>query len=535
MPSVPQPRLPQNDAYEGSVVAGKLTPRFVWEASTVEVGEVRYELQYATDREFTAGLVTVEVAEPRHQPAAALAVATTPPVGRRYYWRVRACAGEKCSEYSRPWWVNLGRSIKDFNGDGYDDVLVGAHAPTGLGSITGKAFAYYGGPGTTFNAVADGMLYSTDPLGWAGYSVSSAGDFNGDGFADVIIGMPKSDNGEVDSGQTFLVYGKAGSTLGSVVDIYFLGSTEAGALFGRSVSSAGDVNGDGYSDVIVGAPGGTIADAYLYLGSANPILENKIMAPSASIKSARTASFFGDNVSGIGDLNGDGFADISMSASGYLASDVSEVCASEIYLGAADFDVEKDGDIMGATNEKCSLRAGKSGDLNGDGFSDVIAKINGRSEGMRIFLGGKTIPKSADMTFAVAVGNRSREVAGVGDVNGDGADDVACAENITSTNPFTAKITVYLGRLGAERSVLAESPAAVIPSPIPGGTFGWSIGAAGDVNGDSFDDFVTGQQDFNSTGRALVYFGNGGATLDMSADGAMSSGEEPAFFGFSVH
>jgi hypothetical protein len=535
IPTVPQLRMPQNDAYEGSVVTGRLQPRFVWEPSKVAEGELRYELQYAADRGFTVGSVEVKTGEVSHRPLAPLAVSTTPPVGRRYYWRVRACAGEKCSAYSRPWWVNLGRSIKDFNGDGYDDVLVGAHAPVPTDGLTGKAFVYYGGVGTTFNSVADGVLFSTDPLGWVGYSVSSAGDFNGDGFADVLVGMPKSDNGGVDTGQVFLLYGGAGVMLGSVVDIYLLGSAEAGARFGWSVSSAGDVNGDGYSDVVIGAPGGQLADAYLYLGSANPPLVSKILEPSALIKSARTAAF-GVSVSGAGDLNGDGFADVLMSATDYMGGDFSEVCASEIYLGAEVINVEKDGDITGAANEQCSLRAIKAGDLNGDGFSDVVARISGRSQGMRIFLGGMELPKAADMTFSAPAGNRSKEIAGVGDVNGDGADDVAFTELITSTRPYTSKISVYLGKLDAKSTVLTQTPAAVIPNGSVGSSdlFGWSISAAGDVNGDSFDDFVTGQQDVNGTGRALVYFGNGGATLDMTPDGTLSSGENIAFFGYSV-
>lgn len=534
IPTVPKLRMPQNGAYEGSVVTGKLQPRFVWEPSAVEAGEVRYELQYATDRNFTVGLVEVDTAEVSHRPLTPLAVSTTPPVGRRYFWRVRACAGEKCSEYSRPWWVNLGRSTKDFNGDGYDDVLVGAHAPVPTDGLTGKAFVYYGGPGATFNSVADGVLFSTDPLGWVGYSVSPAGDFNGDGFADVLVGMPKSDNGRVDTGQVFLLYGGAEGMLGSIVDIYLLGSSEAGARFGWSVSSAGDVNGDGYSDVIIGAPGGQLADAYLYLGSANPPLVNKILEPSALIKSPRTAGF-GESVSGAGDVNGDGFADLLMNATGYMGGDSSETCASEIYLGAEVFDVEKDGDIMGAANEKCDLRALGAGDINADGFSDVVASITGRSQGMRIFLGG-TVPGTLDMTFTVPAGSVSKEIAGVGDINGDGANDVAFTERDNSANPASSKISVYLGKLGAKSNVLAQTPAAVLANVSVGSSalFGWSVSAAGDVNGDSFDDLVTGQQDVNGTGRALVYFGNGGATLDMTPDGTLSSGENIAFFGYSV-
>jgi hypothetical protein len=126
VPTVPKLRLPQNNAHVGSVVLHRLQPQFVWEPSSVEMGEIsHYVLQYSSDLHFERDVVSTEVTATSYQPSVPLDVSTTPPVGRRYYWRVRACAGEYCSESSPTWWINVGRSDKDYNGDGYDDVLRG--------------------------------------------------------------------------------------------------------------------------------------------------------------------------------------------------------------------------------------------------------------------------------------------------------------------------------------------------------------------------------------------------------------------------
>jgi FG-GAP-like repeat len=173
---------PKNDAYLGSVVTGRLQPKFVWEPSVVADGEIGYELQYSSDIEFTADVVKIQTSQLSYQPDKALDVSAIPPVGRRYFWRVRACVGDSCSTYSRAWWVNLGRSVKDFNGDGYDDVIVGSHTSLNENGSPGRAFVYLGGSGNAFNAIADATLADQASESWFGYSVGSAGDFNGDGF-----------------------------------------------------------------------------------------------------------------------------------------------------------------------------------------------------------------------------------------------------------------------------------------------------------------------------------------------------------------
>src|SRR6185503_12648564 len=146
-----------------------------------------------------------------------------------------------------------------------------------------------------------------------GNSVASAGDVNGDGYGDVIVGMENYDNSQVNEGRA-LVY--LGGTVGpTTTAAWSAESNEGSSHFGRSVASAGDVNGDGYGDVIVGAPDhGTplhnAGAAYVYLGSATGLA----LDPAWMVKGDRPEARFGYSVASAGDVNGDGYGDIIVGA-----------------------------------------------------------------------------------------------------------------------------------------------------------------------------------------------------------------------------
>ncbi len=138
----------------------------------------------------------------------------------------------------------------DVNGDGYSDVIVGARLYDNGETDEGIAFVYYGsasGLSTTANWTAESNQVGAQ----FGYSVSTAGDVNGDGYSDVIVGANLYDNGQTNEGAVFVYYGSASGL--STTANWTAESDQVNAQFGFSVSTAGDVNGDGYSDVIVGA------------------------------------------------------------------------------------------------------------------------------------------------------------------------------------------------------------------------------------------------------------------------------------------
>src|SRR5262249_27141223 len=186
----------------------------------------------------------------------------------------------------------------DVNGDGFDDVLVGAYTFDNGQMDEGRAFLYMGS--ATGLASTPAWTAESDQAGaWFGRSVATAGDVNGDGFSDVIVGAPLYTNGESSEGRAFLYLGSAGGL--SSTPAWTAEANQAGAQFGFSVATAGDVNGDGRSDVIIGAPHYTNGEtqegsAFVYEGSASGLNSS----PVWTAESNQAFSDFGYSVSTAG-------------------------------------------------------------------------------------------------------------------------------------------------------------------------------------------------------------------------------------------
>ena len=191
----------------------------------------------------------------------------------------------------------------DVNGDGYDDIIV--PSPT-YNSSMGKAGIYFGG--ATMNNTADVILTGPATNYQFGVSVASAGDVNGDGYCDVIVG---SDLYSSFTGRAFIFYG--GSVMNSTPDFIMTGEG-VNNRFSFSAASAGDVNGDGYSDIIVGAYGysSNTGKAYLYMYGMSGNLYSDLLMTGETI-----SNLFGYSVASAGDVNGDGNCDLIIGAPGY--------------------------------------------------------------------------------------------------------------------------------------------------------------------------------------------------------------------------
>ncbi|MCP4387715.1 MAG: hypothetical protein GY802_05435, partial [Gammaproteobacteria bacterium] len=171
-------------------------------------------------------------------------------------------------------------TLFDFNGDGFDDLIVGAPLADDGGIESGSAYVYFGStsPSSTMNASdADIQLIGADAGDRFGISVASAGDVNNDGFDDFIVGAPLADDGGETSGSAYVFFGSTSpsSTMdASDAGMQLIGG-DAHDRFGRSVASAGDVNNDGLGDIIVGAHGADdggadSGSAYVFFGSTSP-------------------------------------------------------------------------------------------------------------------------------------------------------------------------------------------------------------------------------------------------------------------------
>jgi hypothetical protein len=307
-------------------------------------------------------------------------------------------------------------SAGDVNGDGYADVIVGSSAYDSGLNDEGAAFVFLGSASGIANgnpSTAHARFEGEQASSQFGASVASAGDVNGDGFADVIVGAGSYDNGQNDEGLAWIFLGSAsGLTSGNVSIAHAqLEGNQAGMRFGWSVASAGDVNGDGFADVIVGAPfwentvGGQVDEgaAFVFLGSASGVAYGTPTNAHAQLEANRSSSSFGWSVASAGDVDGDGYADVVVGAPAYDNPTGNEGVAY-VFLGSASGVAHGNPTTALAQIESDQIDAllgesvASAGDVNGDGFADVIA-------GARRYSGGQTGEGGA----FVLEGNRNRD------------------------------------------------------------------------------------------------------------------------------
>jgi hypothetical protein len=393
----------------------------------------------------------------------------------------------------------------DVDGDGFDDVIVGACCYATPEHNAGRAFVFHGGT----NGLRRTPRWSTEghrEFGYFGSSVGTAGDVNGDGFADVIVGAWGADLAAVFHGSP--------TGLSRTPDWVARGQE---AYFGDSVSTAGDVNGDGYDDVIVGAPHqgpNFIGGAFVYFGSPDALSTQ----PDWSVLGPGGIDYFGSAVSTAGDVNGDGFDDVIVGAHEDDAGEGNEGRAF-LYQGSPSGpsntpDWVRAGDV-GFSHFGYSV--GPAGDVNADGYADVTVGALYYPNGGRAYAFYGSPSGLRQVPDWIANGSQPAEELGhsvrtAGDLNGDGYDDlIVGAPWYTGPEADEGRILVFHG----SDTGLHLTPAWTAESNEAGllycTCFGWSVGTAGDVNGDGRADVAVGAPYYTlrdqEEGIAVVYQG----------------------------
>ena len=382
-------------------------------------------------------------------------------------------------------------------------------------------------------------------LGW---SVSTAGDVNGDGYDDVIVGAPRYDHGQTEEGVAFLYLG--GPDGPATYPIWMGESDQEWAWFGYAVATAGDVNNDGYDDVIVGAPrydGAQMDEGAAFVYHGGP--EGLAATPARIVHPDHQADArFGIAVSTAGDVNGDGYADVVITANGYDAEQTNEGAAFVYYGGPSGLAAEPAWTAHPTDQAYANFgrSASTAGDVNRDGYSDVVigapwyddSQTNEGDEGATFVYYGSTTGLSLDPDWT-ATGDRGwaqfgTSVSSAGDVDNDGYSDIIVGA-YRYTGDYWREGAAFVYHGGPEG--LAASPAWSARGNQEQAKFGLIVSAAGDVNGDGYGDVAVGAPSYadghSHEGAAFVYHGGPEGVIASPAWSAEGD-QKAAAYGFAI-
>jgi hypothetical protein len=378
-------------------------------------------------------------------------------------------------------------NVGDVNGDGYADLLVGASRD--LLDWYGRGHLYFGG--TEFDSIADVIFVGEAMNECYAEELAGAGDLNGDGYDDIIIGAESNDEIGWNTGKAYIYFG--GEEVDSIPDVELYPSF--GGSFGCRVAGCGDVNLDGYDDVVIGATTNNGGQAFVYFGGSpmDTVFDLSLEGGPREL--------FGCSVAGGEDVNGDGYPDIVVGDPWYSAG------RAYVYFGGPQLDPVEDLVLEGESWNDHFGGNVRMGDLNGDGAAEVIvsADLYGPDRGrVYVYRGGEAIDEIPDL---IMTGQEPDQTLGNNIVTGADLDGDGC-EDLCVWSDWPERYLVHEGGPAMDRvdEVVVVSPG---PNSDCFGSGRALFAGSDSLTGDATPDLVVGayKAPFQGLGHAgKVYF-----------------------------
>jgi hypothetical protein len=384
-------------------------------------------------------------------------------------------------------------SAGDLDGDGVPDLVLGA---AGYGEGGGAlVFSGAGVSGELDLSDADATFMGTDSE-QVGASLAAAGDVDGDGYADLLMGAPRYDS--TLKGAVYVVHGPVSGELDGLASAVI--GPRAGTLVGSAVASA-DIDGDGDDELIVGSPGYASTDeitgaAWVLHGPFDADETLSSSGDNARLLGESTGSLSGSAVAGLGDLDGDGLEDVGVGAPGYSSSTgkayvVMGASVRGIDLGASDLELSGE-----STGSLAGWSVAPAGDVDADGYQDMLVGSPAYSSwGGRAYLvlgnsslSGSRNLSTADAIFVGGTGNEAGASITGADINGDGYSDVMVGA--PGQHSTAGGLAVFPGPMSG--TLQLSTALGSRKGATAGDAAGYAMITPGDVNSDGYQDVLVG-------------------------------------------